>query len=804
MATYKHLSFERENLDNARRTRKPPQFTKRGDLRGHGQKLNAYFANAAAVAKSQHRSAENSPFVFKLQYDGAMTFDKLQKHGLEFISQEGKQVCVVFASEAGLAIFQDHLNKLGVIGQSLSYQQILEAIDGIQAWSAEDRMSWALRNIGLPETDTFKLDVELWPHQVANHPTRIRLCTAFEKWLTDAGISTIHKINFDSLLMYRLQVSRAQADMLLEHCDVRLVDLIPQTGISYPQLDRDIAEIPLNIPRPADEAARVCILDSGINTNHPLLRSAIGESQSFVADQDAFDEAGHGTAVAGIALYGDVEACDRGNFWHPQIWLYNGKVMRKCSTTDNTIYDEHTIEATLTEAVEYFVGLGCRIFNLSLGNSNAPYDGTHVRGLAYILDVLARRHNVLFVVSTGNFLGSEDPAVPLNSWREEYPEYLLHERSVIIDPAPAMNVLTVGSIARHNATLDSQRHPEIHQLSPASENQPSPFTRHGPSVKGALKPELVAHGGNLATPMHYKNGQWKRDMRGLGVLTMNHQFQGKTLYKEISGTSFSAPYITHLAGRLLNEYPTASANLLRAMLVNHASLSREVERSFSDDMKQGYKSSKATLNRDIARDVAGYGQVSESDLFRSSDHCVVLMCEESIERDACQFYELPLPATYLRTARGSRELTVTLAYSPAVRTTRLEYVATQITYRLVKGKSLDEVQAFFNKDLQDETKVRKDDAETNREITAQLRGRGTVQSSRWTFKQRKPTEKWFVVVIRQDRDWNHPDVLDQEPYALVVTVADRDNEKAQLYAEIQATLTSQIQAREQARPRASF
>lgn len=804
MATYKHLSFERENLDNARRTRKPPKFTKRGDLRGHGQKLNAYFASAAAAAKSQHRSAENSPFVFKLQYDGAMTFDKLHKHGLEFISQEGRQVCVVFASEAGLAMFQDHLNKLGVIGQSLTYQQILEAIDGIHAWSAEDRMSWALRNIGLPDADTFKLDVELWPHEVANHPTRIRLCTAFEKWLNDAGISTIHKINFDSLLMYRLEVSRPQADMLLEHCDVRLVDLIPQTGISYPQLDRDIAEIPLNIPRPADDAARVCILDSGINTNHPLLRSAIGESQSFVADQDAFDEAGHGTAVAGIALYGDVEACDRGNFWHPQIWLYNGKVMRKCPATDNTIYDEHTIEATLTEAVEYFVGLGCRIFNLSLGNSNAPYDGTHVRGLAYILDVLARRHNVLFVVSTGNFLGSEDPAVPLNSWREEYPEYLLHELSAIIDPAPAMNVLTVGSIARHNATLDSQRHPEIHQLSPASENQPSPFTRHGPSVKGALKPELVAHGGNLATPMHYKNGQWKRDMRGLGVLTMNHQFQGKTLYKEISGTSFSAPYITHLAGRLLNEYPMASANLLRAMLVNHASLSREVESSFPDDMKQGYKTSKATLNRDIARDVAGYGQVSESDLFRSSDHCVVLMCEESIERDACQFYELPLPASYLRTARGSRELTVTLAYSPAVRTTRLDYLATQITYRLVKGKSLDEVQAFFNKDLQDETKVRKDDAETNREITAQLRGRGTVQSSRWTFKQRKPTEKWFVVVIRQDRDWSHPDVLDQEPYALVVTVADRDNEKAQLYAEIQATLTSQIQAREQARPRASL
>ncbi|RMV42773.1 hypothetical protein ALP10_200245 [Pseudomonas syringae pv. helianthi] len=568
MPTYKHLSFERENLDNRRRAKNPPPFTKRGDLQGHGQKLNGFFATAAGAARKQLKSAENSPFVLKIRYEGAMTFENLQKHGLEFISQEGKQVCVVFATEAGLAMFQDHLNKLGVLGQNVTYKQILEAIEGIDSWSADDRMSWALRHIGLPGAETFKLDVELWPHHVANHPTRIRLCAAFEKWLREAGITMVHKLNFDSLVMYRVEVSQKHAEQLLNHADVRLVDLIPQTGISYPQLNRDIAQLPLEIPSPAQDAARVCILDSGVNTNHPLLRPAIAESASFVEGQDAFDEAGHGTAVAGIALYGDVEACDRGNFWRPEFWLYNGKVMRKCPVTSNAIYDEDSVEATLTEAVEHFVELGCRIFNLSLGNANAPYDGMHVRGLAYILDVLARKHNLLFIVSTGNFVGSNDPAVPVNSWREEYPEYLLDERSVIIDPAPALNVLTVGSIARHDATYDSQRYPEIHQLAPAFENQPSPFTRHGPSVKGALKPELVAAGGNLACPMHQANAQWRAEMRGLGVLSMNHQFQGNTLFKEISGTSFSAPYITHLAGRLLNEHPEASANLLRAMLVN--------------------------------------------------------------------------------------------------------------------------------------------------------------------------------------------------------------------------------------------
>lgn len=795
MATYKHLTITRENLDNRRRSKNPPKFTKRSDLRGHGQKLNAYFATATAAAQRQLKSSENAPFILKIQYDGAMLFDKLQSHGLEFISQENKQLCVVFATEQGLAIFQDHLNKLGIAGQKLTYMQILEAIESIDSWSAEDRKSWALRHIGLPDSETFRLDVELWPHHVANHPLRIQLFNAFEAWLTDIGIRKLDRINLDSLLMYRVEVNKDQAAMLLNHRDVRLVDLTPMTGISYPQLDRDITEFPRNIPAPQQNAARVCILDSGINTNHPLLRSAIGESRSFIPGQDEFDDAGHGTAVAGIALYGDVEACERSNFWHPEFWLYNGKVMRKCPHTNDAIYDEISIEKTLMQAVEYFVGLGCRIFNLSLGNMNAPYDGTHIRGLAYILDVLARKHNILFIVSTGNFRGSEDPPVPIKSWRDEYPEYLIDEQSVIIDPAPALNALTVGSIARHNATYDSQRYPEIHQLSPASENQPSPFTRHGPSVKGALKPELVAAGGNLASPMRQEGYQWKSDMRGLGVLTLNHQFQGNTIFKEISGTSFSAPYVTHLAGRLSNDYPDASANLLRALLVNQAILPSELDSAFPTELKKAYM---ADRKRDISRDIGGYGQINENDLYRSSDHCVVLMCEEMIEKDSCQFFELPLPTSYLRKTKAIRELNITLAYSPAVRTTRLDYLATQINYRLVKGESLDTIQKYFNYKNQDDAKTRNDDATPNREISAQLRGRGTVQSSRWTFKQRNPDEKWFVVVTRQDKEWTHPDVLDKEPYALVITVADRDNENARLYTEIQAVIAQQIQARERA------
>lgn len=231
------------------------------------------------------------------------------------------------------------------------------------------------------------------------------------------------------------------------------------------------------------------------------------------------------------------------------------------------------------------------------------------------------------------------------------------------------------------------------------------------------------------------------------------------------------------------------------MLVNHASVSQEMTQAFPQAMRESYRNAPATRNREIERDVTGYGIIDEDALYRSSENVVVMRCEEQIENNAHQFFELPFPASFLRSQRATREVRVTLAYSPAVRTTRLDYTATRIGFRLVKGRSLDEVQASFNHQTQSETETRSDDAQTNRVVSAQQRERGTVQSSIWTFRQRNPDEKWFIVVTRQDRDWGEAFSSEQEPYALVVTATDRDNEQAQLYTQIQAQIREQERAR---------
>lgn len=783
---YEHIRIEKEPLINDRRTKKPSAFggVSRPNPAAHGQFLGAALGDAAKIAKAQ-QGTEDGSLVLKLSYSGSLDLGKLNKHGVEFVSQEDKTVCIVFASEQGLAEFTDHLSRLGIPeGQDLSYQNLLLALDGIGNWSREDRESWAIKHFGIPVSDTFTLDVELWPFGGVHSPERTSTVQRFEKWIKAKGIHQIDRISRDSLLLYRLKVTKEQAEYLLEHKDVRLVDLPPRTGITYQQMDVPVTSHIDGISPPPSGAAKICILDSGINSNHPLLRSAFGEATSYISGQDAEDEVGHGTAVAGVALYGNIEECLAANQWKPELVLCSGKIMTKAAGSNEAVFDETTIEQNIEKAVEYFAGeLGCRIFNLSLGNENVPYDGRHIRGIAYTLDRLAREYDILFVVSAGNFRGTE--TIPQSDWRAEYPGYLLAPESLIIDPAPALNVLTVGALANHTANVDEQRYGDrdINALSPASEDQPAPFTRHGPSIKGAFKPDLVAHGGNLASPMRQEGQQIRKDNRRLGVLVPNHDFIGATLLKDISGTSFSAPYVAHLAGRLLNTYPRASANLLRALLVNHADVPPACVAAFPEQMQKDM------------RQVVGYGKVNTDTLFRSTDDKVVLLTESAIENDSHQFYELPLPDEFLRSNRATRQIRVTLAYCPPVKTTRMEYMATKISYRLVKGKSLDEVQRHFNQNLKKEEESISDTSASNRTITSQERERCTVQSSIWTLKQLSTKQKWFVVVTRQDKEWGRAICLDEESYALVVSVSDHENLEARLYAQIQARVRVQAQAR---------
>lgn len=679
---YPHLTFSKEIPLSPRRSGGGfGSSIKCNNPQEHGKKLQQQIKAYQETIATQ-LGGDPSQNLIQIRLSEKINFDEISKHGISIIAQQDELLYLAFADEQQFNEFNSRLAKLSN-GEYITYAHLLYAIDKIDAWSSTDRKSWAINQFGFPAAKLFRLDIELWPIGDVNSADRVKLVSGFDSWLVDQRILQLDKVNRNSLVMYRVEVTLEQAENILNHEYVRQVDLPPRAGVEFSQLNVDVTEIPMKLNPVSDDASLVCVLDSGINTNHILLQGAIGDAQSFVDSEDESDQVGHGTAVAGIALFGDIEERIDANEWNRELRILSGKVLTK-NEYNEPVFDEKTIESTLINAITYFYEeYGCRIYNLSLGNLNAPYEKAHISGIAVTLDELARKLDILITVSSGNYNGSKI----INNWRDDYPSYLLSDDATLIDPAPAANVLTVGSFAKHTLTYTERRYQaqgEINELHVANEGQVSPFSRSTQKEKSALKPELLAHGGNFAISARQEGQSWRHIEKYLGVVTLNHRPQGNTLLSEFSGTSFSAPYVAHLAGRLLNNYPTASANLLRALLANHARISHEIKSTFKE--------------KKHVRRVAGYGAVDEDSLFKSSQEHVVLISEEKIENDKHQFFELPIPDDYFRKGKAIRTITVTLAYSPSVRTTRLEYLATKMKFHLVNSGSLGSVTAAFNND----------------------------------------------------------------------------------------------------------
>jgi subtilisin family serine protease len=342
--------------------------------------------------------------------------------------------------------------------------------------------------------------------------------------------------------------------------------------------------------------------------------------------------------------------------------------------------------------------------------------GTHVAGLALTLDTLSRELGVLFVVATGNLSGAQLTAL---AWKDEYPDYLSSADWTLIDPATALNALTVGSIARFDRSHASGRYPtDPSEVALARRDQPSPFTRHGPSVGGAVKPEVVAYGGNWA--LNTLGAANYLVTQGLGEVSTNLEFAGGKLLAADAGTSFAAPHVAQLAAPMLVERPDAPPELLRALLLAHANVPPAATALIPQS--------------DTCRSVVGYGVIDRHALFRSLENDVSLVAVETIANKRHHLYEIQVPEDFLSPGRRDREIAIALAYTPAVRSTRVAYKASRRDFKLVAGPDIEHVSKMFSRSTD------KDDYENIAELkvpdcNGQVRGKGTVQKATWRFRQ---------------------------------------------------------------------
>ncbi|PKM92402.1 MAG: hypothetical protein CVU81_00630 [Euryarchaeota archaeon HGW-Euryarchaeota-1] len=665
--------------------------------------------------------------------------------------------------------------KISMYILNTQHTEFFSSIDTISELEPNDRIGRHFQTDGIEDVSTFNdtnnytIDVELW--HTGNKIQMDEKVEEIRKVITSYDGRISDKYVMGSIAILRVKCTGAALKILFSLPFVSSIDLPPRVSLKIKQQEETGLKELGTIPSPPKNAAGICIIDSGITSGHPLLRTAIGEATAFPATMwNAVDENGHGTAVAGLALYGNISKCIVENKFVPQLQIYSARVVNK----DGEFDDEMVIVNQMRNAITYFKDIySCKVFNISQGDPKLPYNDDKVSTWASILDTLARELDILIVVAAGNY--DADEFMEVSKIQRQYPNYLLDPSAKIIEPSTGCNVITVGSIA-DNDYLSPLEGNQVNCQPIAKKNQPSPFTRSGFGISDSIKPDVIECGGNWA-----HNGTSIIDSKELSILSLNKDYLNKLFTTDV-GTSLAAPRVAYIAAQLFNQYPDKSANFVRALIASSCTVPAECV-----SLLENLGDKNAILK------LCGYGVPNLDAALLSDINRVVMYAEGYLPFDMFHIYEVPIPESFINT-KGKRKIAVTLAFDPPVRHSRLDYLGTNMSFCLIRGKSVEEVKEAFK--LRSNTdRLSSTVFDCKFEPTKTIRSNGTLQKGEHILF-RSPDEygDTYFLVVNCQRNWA-PDEFSPQKFAVVVTIS--HEAPIDLYAQIKARLELpiQIQAR---------
>lgn len=315
-------------------------------------------------------------------------------------------------------------------------------------------------------------------------------------------------------------------------------------------------------------APAVCILDTGVNRGHPLLEASLSESNllTWRLEWEATDHNGHGTEMAGLALFGDA---------FPSLLLGNEtltlshrlesvKILPPTGANEAPQYGPITIGAMLLVEDS---ATRQRVYSMAVtargDNTGGPslWSASIDQITSGSLDDKRR----LCVVSAGNI----DEAFIANYPSDNYTES-------VEDPSQAWNALTVGAFT--DLVIDTESSLQGYRtvaprgaLAPASRTSLTWTDSDWP-----YKPDVVFEGGNRLVS---QNG-FVTSTDDLSLLTVSMDSKSKSLLASSRDTSAATAQAARMAAILQAEYPDYWPETIRGLIVHSATWNNQMLTEF--------------------------------------------------------------------------------------------------------------------------------------------------------------------------------------------------------------------------------
>lgn len=371
---------------------------------------------------------------------------------------------------------------------------------------------------------------------------------------------------------------------------------------------------------PGDYAVSVCLLDSGITPNHPLIIPGLKPEDLHTVEPswgvgDSSSWQGHGTAMGGIALYTDLSevlAMDGDiKLFHR---LESVKILPPHGENDPELYGAITEQGVARPEIQapdrrrvFCMAVTSNIPNPNIGTPSSW--SAAIDQLCFNNDGEFRR---LLIISAGNIRD----AILSDSYISSNNDYL-NDIHTVENPGQSWNALVVGAYTEKINII----HPDFlgwQPLAPCGDISPSSRTSVNWSHQWPIRPDVVFEGGNMA-----HNGQDPaQPIDDLCLLTTYYR-PNVRIFEHMRDTSCAAALASYMAARIMTEYPTFSPETIRALIVHSADWTPAMRTHF-DSVSN--KSAKRALIRRY-----GYGVPDLDRALRSARNSLTLITEDKLQ-----------------------------------------------------------------------------------------------------------------------------------------------------------------------------
>jgi hypothetical protein len=525
---------------------------------------------------------------------------------------------------------------------------------------------------------------------------------------------------------------------------------------------------------PAGDAPRVCILDTGVNDGHPLLSPATKGTHSYSPVWGTDDPDGHGTSMAGLALYGDLTEILATTipFSHTH-WLESVKIIPNAGEqNDDYLYGAITQESIARVEID---DLSQRIYCMAV-SATKDRDRGRPSSWSAAIDAITSGYTDeqqrLVVLSSGN---------TDSSYRHQSPESNMSDE--VHDPGQSWNALTVGGYTE-KVWIDTVENPGWEPLAQAGDLSPASCTSMDWQKTWPIKPDIVMEAGNMAINPAYKQADYIDE--ALQLLSTGHKFSTGKQLVSFGDTSAAAALAANLAAKLQAQYPEYWPETIRALMIHSAEWTSAMRSYFEPfNTKDKY--------RQLLR-YCGYGVPDEQALFWSARNELTLVAQDTLQpyfkeegtvktRDI-NLHNLPWPSEILQGLPPDTqvEMKVTLSYfiepNPGSRgwVNKFRYASHGLRFDVRKSlESIDQFKQRINKNARDEAYQRQSISDAEEwQLGSNLRGLGSVHSDTWTGLASALAEKGYIAVYPVIGWWKERPKFErwgnQARYALVVSI----------------------------------